>query len=52
MDFEALEYLKKDQINRYIDNEDISVLIDWPGIFGRYIDSKYLNAKWKIYMLC
>jgi len=48
IDFKALEYLKKHQINRYIDNENISVLIDWPGYFQRNIDSKYLNDKWQL----
>jgi hypothetical protein len=49
IDFEALKYFKKHQIDRYIDNENISVIIDWPEVIAGYIDSKYLNDKWKLY---
>lgn len=49
IDFEALKYLKENQIDRYIDNEKISVIIDVPEIIAECIDSKYLNDKWKLY---
>jgi hypothetical protein len=42
----ALDALKARRLDRYLDDQNIAVLIDWPSYVYTYIDRDYLSAHW------
>ncbi len=45
----ALSYLKENEISRYIDQEGIDVLVDWPSYIFNNIEKNYLDENWRLY---
>ncbi|WP_069470413.1 hypothetical protein [Candidatus Marithrix sp. Canyon 246] len=47
IDFDALKYLEKGELKRYLDIEQISVIVDWPGYIYGVLGKEYLDKSWK-----
>lgn len=49
IDAVALRHLKSRSMARFLDDEEIEVLIDWRSYIYSNIDSEYLESQWVIY---
>ena len=47
IDHDALEYLKHNHVDEYIDAEKIVVLVDWKTAISRYLPEQYILNSWK-----
>jgi len=49
VNFEVLPYIKQGNIDAYLQkNEQIKVIIDWPGYIEKFISPEYLKASWEL----
>lgn len=49
IDYEAYISAKNKVLNKYLDKENINVIVDWPGYIYSNLDSNYLIQNWKKY---